>query len=74
MAPVTSAANNNNNKMSDFRESIITSDLTSLIPHTAITINQKKLVAKSFPSKAPTFKLIYSSSIGLCSTILVSID
>jgi hypothetical protein len=58
MTPVTSAANNN---MSDFQESVITIDLTILISHTAITINQKHFVAKSFSSKAPAFKLIYSS-------------
>jgi hypothetical protein len=55
MTPVTSAANNN---MSDFQESIITTDLIS---HTAITINQKHFVAKLLASKAPAFKLIYSS-------------
>jgi hypothetical protein len=58
MTPVTSAANNN---MSDFQESIITTDLTILVSHTAITINQKHFVAKLFASKAPAFKLIYSS-------------
>jgi hypothetical protein len=58
MTPVTSAANNN---MSDFPESIITSDQTIMFSHISITINQKHFIAKSFSSKAPAFKLIYSN-------------
>jgi hypothetical protein len=70
MTSVTSAVNSN---MSDFRESIITSDQTICFSHVDITINQKPFIAKSFSSKAPAFKLTYSNW-GVLYKLLVATD